>query len=131
MREVGCTTHQRPRRRWALESRELAHHIVDWVAEKQAENITLLDVQKISLLADYFILCSGTTERQLGAIADEVREQAQKAGATLLSLEGEARAGWLLLDYGDVIVHILSPELRAYYRLEELWRDSNVILRMP
>ncbi|MGQ9584284.1 MAG: ribosome silencing factor [Anaerolineae bacterium] len=104
---------------------------MDWVAEKQAENITLLDVQKISLLADYFILCSGTTERQLGAIADEVREQAQKAGATLLSLEGEARAGWLLLDYGDVIVHILSPELRAYYRLEELWRDSNVILRMP
>jgi len=114
-----------------LEPREFAHQIVDWVAEKQAEDIILLDVGEVSLLADYFIICSGTTARQLGALAQEVRQQAKQIGASLLHLEGDPRTGWVLMDFADVVVHIFSPELRAYYRLEELWRDSNVVVRMP
>lgn len=103
---------------------------MDWLADKQAEDIVLLDVHEVSILADYFVLCSGTSERQLDALIQEVQQQAQKAGARLLHLEGEPNTGWILLDYGDVVVHLFSPELRAYYRLEELWKDSNVLVRM-
>lgn len=118
-------------RRTALEAKTLARQIVDWLADKQAENIILLDVHEVSILADYFVLCSGTSTRQLDALMEEVRQQAKAAGARLLHLEGEPDTGWILLDYGDVVVHIFSPELRAYYRLEELWQDSNVLVRMP
>ncbi|MGC8837854.1 MAG: ribosome silencing factor [Anaerolineae bacterium] len=117
-------------RRNALEAKILARQIVDWLADKQAEDIILLDVHEVSILADYFVLCSGTSARQLDALTEEVRQQARKAGARLLHLEGEPDTGWILLDYGDVVVHIFSPELRAYYRLEELWQDSNVLLRL-
>jgi ribosome-associated protein len=117
-------------RRDALDAKALARQIVDWLADKQAEDIILLDVHEVSILADYFVLCSGTSERQLDALTEEVRQQAKEAGARLLHLEGEPHTGWILLDYGDVVVHIFSPELRAYYRLEELWQDSNVLVRM-
>lgn len=113
-----------------LEPKAFALQIVDWLADKQAEDIILLDVHEVSIIADYFVLCSGTSERQLGTLGEEVRQQAKQAGARLLHLEGEPRTGWILLDYGDVVVHIFSPELRAYYRLEELWQDSNVLVRM-
>lgn len=118
-------------RRLLLESRELARQIVDWVADKQAEDIILLDVREVSVLADYFVICNGTSQRQLTALAQEVRQQAKEHGASLFQVEGEPRSGWILLDYSSVVVHIFSPELRAYYQLEDLWRDSNVVLRMP
>lgn len=117
-------------RRVALDAKVLARQIVDWLADKQAEDIILLDVHEVSILADYFVLCSGTSTRQLDALTEEVRQQAREAGARLLHLEGEPNTGWILMDYGDVVVHIFSPELRAYYRLEELWQDSNVLVRM-
>lgn len=117
-------------RRDALDPKTFARQIVDWLADKQAEDIILLDVHEVSILADYFVLCSGTSERQLDALIQEVRQQAREAGARLLHWEGEPHTGWILLDYGDVVVHLFSPELRAYYRLEELWKDSNVLVRM-
>jgi ribosome-associated protein len=105
--------------------------MVDWLAEKQAEDIVLLDVRKVSLFADFLVLGNGTTERQLDALSTEVREQAKKAGIAIFHAEGQADSGWVLLDYGSVVVHLLSPRLRAYYRLEEVWRDSSVVVRMP
>ena len=90
-----------------------------------------MDIRKVSLLADYFVLCTGSTERQLGALTAEVREQAKAAGLSLLLTEGEPRGGWVLMDYGGVVLHILSPELRAYYRLEDVWPDSIMVMRMP
>ncbi|NLE75641.1 MAG: ribosome silencing factor [Chloroflexi bacterium] len=117
--------------RLPLEPRALADQIVEWLAEKQAENIVLLDVSKLSLVVDYFVICNGTTGRQLGALLNELRTQAKQADEPLLRLEGDPQSGWIVADYGAVVVHLLSPELRAYYRLEDVWREARLVLRMP
>lgn len=84
-----------------------------------------------SVLTDYFLLCNGDSNRQIGAIADAVLEDAkQKAEITVMSKEGNPDSGWVLLDFGDLIVHIFSPEKRVYYNLEELWQEGHVVLRM-
>lgn len=90
----------------------------------------LLELIEITSLTDYFVLCNGTTDRMLNALADTViddmREQHKKKGR----LEGQAQDGWLIVDYGDVIVHLFSPDRRGYYNLEELWSEGKVLLRV-
>ena len=96
-----------------------------------AEDILLLDIREVSPFADFFVVCSGNSERQLKALAESVREAAKKdLGILPHHVEGEAFSGWVLLDYVDVIVHIFDPELRAYYNLEGLWQEGKVLLRM-
>lgn len=90
----------------------------------------MLDMQNVSLLADYFILCNADSAPQSRAILDEVREQAREAGSRMLHVEGEAESGWVLLDYGSVVVHIFRPELRAYYDLEGLWNKARLVVRV-
>jgi ribosome-associated protein len=91
----------------------------------------LLDIREQSSFADFFVICSGNSERQLKALADNVRETAKKEmGVLPHHVEGEALSGWVLLDYVDVIVHILSPELRAFYDLEGLWQEGKILLRV-
>lgn len=114
----------------SLDSAKLAHAIVDLVSDKQAEEIVLLDLRALSLLADYFVICTATTERQANAILDALEEEMQKQGVHALATEGVSGSGWVLKDYGSVIVHIFAPEQRAYYQLEQLWREAPVVLKV-
>jgi ribosome-associated protein len=90
----------------------------------------MLDMQQVSLLADYFILCNAASAPQFRAILEEVRTEATKAGGRCLHVEGEPESGWVLLDYGSVVVHIFDPELRAYYDLEGLWSRARLVVRI-
>ncbi len=87
-------------------------------------------MQEVSLLADYFVLCNAESTPQSRAILEEVQKQAKAAGGRLLHLEGETTSGWVLLDYGSVVVHIFDPQLRAYYDLEELWKKARLVVRI-
>jgi len=103
---------------------------VDAIAERLGSNIALLDMQDVSLLAEYFVLCSADSTPQFKAILDEVEKQAKAAGGRRLHVEGQSSSGWVLLDYGSVVVHIFDPELRAYYDLEGLWKKARLVVRI-
>jgi ribosome-associated protein len=104
--------------------------VVDIIEGKKATNIVTLDMRDITLLADYYVLCDGSSTRQIGAIADELLEELKKSGTRLAVTEGTPESGWMLIDFGSVIVHILSSEQRAYYQLEELWQEAPIMMRM-
>ncbi len=99
--------------------------------EKQAQDILLLDIREQAPFADYFVIATATSERQSKSLVDTLVDTLrQEARIRPLFIEGESYSGWQLLDYGQVIVHIFSPELRDYYRLEELWRDARVVVHL-
>lgn len=108
----------------------LARRIVDLVSDKKAEDIVLLDIGQHTLIADYFVICSGTSERQLRALEDDLQETLRREGVRALHVEGTPESGWILMDYGDVIVHIFAPAERDYYRLERLWADAQPVVRI-
>lgn len=115
-----------------LEPLELAHLLVDTVSDKKASDILILDLRGRSVLADYFLMCSADNSRQLRAVADSVVEDAKhKANLLAQGKEGNPESGWMLVDFGNLIVHVFAPEQRTYYNLEQLWRDAHVVLRMP
>jgi ribosome-associated protein len=118
-------------RRCHLEGIELAHLLVDTILDKKGADIVLLDIRDEALFTDYFLICNGDNDRQLRALADSIAEDAKKKADLLAwGKEGEAESGWLLIDFGDVVVHLFSPEKREYYRLEELWNDAHVVFRL-
>jgi len=91
----------------------------------------LLDLREHSVFADYFLICNGDNDRQIRALAESVRTEAKKeAGITAAGVEGMPEGGWLLIDFGDLVVHIFSPDKRDYYSLEDLWNDAYVVLRL-
>lgn len=90
----------------------------------------MLDLRSVALIADYFVLCDGHSNRQLGAITNGVVRSLKDLGQHALRVEGAPESGWVLVDFGSVIVHIFSPELRAYYGLEDLWEGAKVVVRM-
>jgi ribosome-associated protein len=112
------------------EALRLARRIVDLAADKKASDIVLLEIQALTTLADYFVICSGASERQLGAIADGIAEGLRDEGIRPIGREGSASAHWLLIDYGSVIVHVMAPPERDFYQLEKLWADAPLLLRM-
>jgi len=116
--------------RLPLKPQELARTIVHLLDDKLAEDILLLDVSALSPLTDYFVIATATSERQSQALVDALLETLREQQVRPLFIEGERDSGWQLLDYGDVIVHIFSPEKRAYYRLEELWKRAQVVVRV-
>ncbi|MGI6037190.1 MAG: ribosome silencing factor [Limnochordia bacterium] len=91
---------------------------------KKAEDIVVLDLRELTALTDYFLICSGETDQQRRAIRDGIVQDLKEAGAPLGRQEGGNRAQWMLLDYGDMVVHIFSPEQRSFYDLERLWGDA-------
>lgn len=113
-----------------LNSTTFARHLVELAADKQAEDIVLLDLAKVSVLADYFIIATANSERQIKAITDYAQAESAKDDRKALHVEGDTNSGWVLLDYGDVVVHVMSPTQRAYYRLEELWRQAPMVLKI-
>ena len=92
--------------------------------DKKAENVKVLDLTDISGFTDYFVICSGTSDRQVQAIADAVGHAMRSSGRELLSSEGYAEGRWVLMDFGDVVVHVFLDALREYYDLEALWGDA-------
>ena len=110
---------------------DLARRLVDAIEDKKGENIILMDIQAHCPFADYFVLCSGASERQLKAILDAILETAQKDfRLSPAHVEGQPDTGWILLDFSDVIVHVFSPSQRRYYDLEGLWKESPILLRV-
>ena len=113
-----------------LEPIQLARRTVEVVAEKQATDILLLDVTGLASFADYFVILSAGSSRQMNALREDVVSSLKEAGVSLHHQEGVADSGWVLLDYGDVIVHIFAPEERAYYQLERLWSQGTPLIRI-
>jgi ribosome-associated protein len=115
----------------AEESLSIARTIVSAAADKKAEDILLLDLRELSSVADYFVVCSGSNERQLRAIAESVEEKVhERYRQKPHHIEGASGGGWVLVDYGDVVVHIFAPSTRTFYKLESLWNKAPVLLRM-
>ena len=92
--------------------------------DKKAINPKIIDISKVSVMADYFIIASGSNENQVQAMADNVCEMLEKAGYQCRQMEGYHSANWILLDFGDIIVHIFNHEDRLFYDLERIWRDG-------
>ena len=92
--------------------------------EKKAKDLIILNIKSISAFADYFIICSGSSDRQVRAIASAIQENMKKAGILPLGVEGEAAGRWILLDYNDVIIHIFLEIVRTFYDLERLWAEA-------
>jgi ribosome-associated protein len=92
--------------------------------EKKAENVKVLDLSELSGFTDYFVICSGMSDRQVQTIAETVESTLESSGVELLSSEGLADGRWVLLDFGDIVVHIFLDALREYYDLESLWSDA-------
>lgn len=107
-----------------LEALEVARKAVEAVSDRQASDIVLLDARGVCSFADYFVICSGESERQLKAVYEEVAHSLKKEGVLPHHREGAPDSGWLLLDFGDVIVHIFASQERDYYQLDELWSDA-------
>jgi len=112
----------------AERTRSLALRIAEFIGDSPASNTLVIDVQGLSSFADYFVICSGENERQLDAIASHVSKGLAEDAVKSKRAEGSAFAGWILLDYGDVIVHIFDLEQRAFYRLESLWSEAPTLL---
>jgi ribosome-associated protein len=93
-------------------------------AEKKAIDVVVLDLREIASFTDYFVIISGANERQVQAISDEIYESLKKAGSTAARVEGYKTAEWILLDYGDFVVHVFEQKARQFYDLERLWRES-------
>ena len=105
--------------------------MVDSILDKKGSDIVLLDLREQSVFADYFLICNGENDRQIRALAESVRQEAkQEAGILANGVEGIPEAGWILIDFGDLIVHVFSPDKREYYSLEDLWTDAHVVLRL-
>ena len=103
---------------------------MDALEEKKGEDILLIDIKDIASFTDYFVICNGTSGRMLDALAKAVDESIRKKHKKKGRIEGAALEGWLVLDYGDVVVHLFSPDQRKYYRLEELWQEGKVLVRV-
>ena len=113
-----------------LDTLAVAHKIVDVLEDKKGEDILLLDIREVGSLADYFVICSGTSDRMLDALMDAVIKQLRSEDHLRAKVEGTAQDGWMLADYGDVILHVFSPTRREYYRLEDLWSEGRIVLHL-
>ena len=109
------------------ESIELVELVVKAADDKRAEDIIAMDVSKISILADYFIVMHGNSEKQVKAISEEIIDKAQEAGIDVRRVEGRDSSKWLLIDLGDVVVHVFHYSERSFYNLEKLWSDAPLV----
>ena len=109
------------------DSKEMAKIAVSALEEKKAKDLKLLDISDVSVLADYFIIASGSNYNQVQAMADEVEEKLGQAGYTPRQVEGYQTANWILMDYQDIIIHIFDEENRLFYDQERIWRDGNLV----
>ena len=97
------------------------------IDDKKGQDIKIIDIHNVSVIADYFVIASGTNSNQVQAIVDNVEEQLGRAGFEAKQIEGYRNSSWILMDYGDVIVHVFDEENRLFYDLERIWRDGKVL----
>lgn len=110
-----------------MNSNEIAKLAITALEDKKAEDIKVIDISEVSVIADYFIIANGTNRSQIQTLSDHVEETLGKAGVTLKQVEGYDNANWVLLDFHDVIIHIFDKENRLFYDLERIWRDGKMI----
>ncbi|MEJ2721282.1 MAG: ribosome silencing factor [bacterium] len=110
----------------AKRPKTIAKKLVNSALSKKAENVLLLDLRKITTMADFFVICSGGSDAQVKAIADAVVEGAKKEKVTVYHVEGYESLRWVLIDFVDIVVHIFQPAVRDYYQLERLWGDAEI-----
>ena len=106
---------------------KMAALAVQALEDKKAEDISIIDISGVSVLADYFIIAGGNNTSQIQALADSVEEKLGKAGYPLKQIEGYQSANWILLDFGDIIIHVFDRENRLFYDLERIWRDGKKV----
>ncbi len=112
-----------------LDPNELARKIVEIASDRKAEQIVLLDIRKLSIIADYFVICNGTGDRHVKAIAREIDDKLREEDDIKpYHMEGITEGTWVLMDYGDVLVHIFEPATRDFYKLEQLWAAAQPVL---
>ncbi len=109
------------------QSKEMARIAWNALSDKKGEDIKIIDITGISVLADYFIIANGNSDSQVNALVDNVEEELHKAGYPLRQREGQASGSWVLLDFGDIIVHVFDKENRLFYDLERIWKDGKDI----
>ena len=114
----------------ALEPLEVAQFIVDVASDKLAEDIVLLDLRDLAPFADYFVIMSAESSRQIEALEEDLTQALKESGIVRHHREGAPASGWVLLDFSDVIVHVFSPEEREFYDLERLWRRAPQVVRV-
>lgn len=105
-------------------SKKIGNFIAQAAFDKKAEDIVILDIAKLLIITDYFVICSAPTERQTKSISENIQEKMAGQGLKPISIEGEKDGRWILLDYADVVVHIFVTEEREFYQLERLWKDA-------
>ena len=113
-----------------LEAEEIARLATEAASEKQASNIAMLDVRALCSFADYFVICSGESKRHIEAIWQAIDEMLRRSGTIPHHNEGTPDSGWMLADFGSVIVHIFAPSARDYYQLDELWDKATPVIRI-
>ena len=109
------------------QSKEMARIAWNALNDKKGEDIKIIDITGISVLADYFIIANGTSDSQVNALVDNVEEELHKAGFSLKQREGQASGSWVLMDFGDIIVHVFDRENRLFYDLERIWKEGRTI----
>lgn len=109
---------------------EVAKTIVDSLENKKGEDILLLDIKEVASFTDYFVICTGSSHRMIHALIKDVEDDLKKKYKLRTKVEGESIDGWMLADFGNVILHIFSPQQREYYSLEELWSEGKIILHL-
>lgn len=115
---------------YPLESVDIARAAAEAASEKQASDILLLDVREVCNFSSFFVICTGESDRQLQAIGEEIEATLKKLGVRVMHQEGESDSGWMLYDYGDVVVHIFSPAERQHYEFDELWRKGKPVIHI-
>ena len=110
-----------------MDSKKLAGNITDFIFNKKGFDVKILDLRKLTAMADYFVICSADSDTQVKAIADEIDKNLKEEGIRLWHKEGYKGLNWVLLDYVDVVVHIFKKDVRTYYNLERLWGDAPLV----
>lgn len=109
------------------QSKEMTKIAVAALEEKKGEDVTVINIQGVTVIADYFVIASGSNGNQVQAMADNVDEQLGKAGYTCRQTEGYNSGTWILLDYGNIVVHVFNRDDRMFYDLERIWRDGKIV----
>ena len=121
------TNKEQIERKHAMTSQEYCKIAVAALEDRKAEDVKIIDIREISPVADYFVIADGTNQNQIQAMRDACEEALYNAGLKTKQIEGNSSSTWILMDYGDIIVHIFSKEDRLFYDLERIWRDGKIV----
>ncbi len=110
-----------------IDSKDMTKLAIAALEDKKAEDIRVIDISEVSILADYFIIANGTNRSQIQAMTNNVEEALGRAGCPVKQIEGYDTANWILMDFGDIIVHVFDKDNRLFYNLERIWRDGKAV----